>query len=171
MTIQSHEKQLNILTSQTTNLDVYSVLKSRLIADWSVEYMNPVITSSGILLHANEETVQQPSNMCMTFWLNCVKVFYTILVRSDILELCIYVRLYQDFDTLRARYRIAVIVNCWMICWIINTKMSWLQDYKDRSGIILNNFSFHFDHPIIWKTVKYINQSNNKYWLVFGFKK
>ena len=67
MTIQSHEKQLNILTSQTTNLDVYSVLKSRLIADWSVEYMNPVITSSGILLHANEETVQQPSNMCMTF--------------------------------------------------------------------------------------------------------
>ena len=45
MTVQSCARQLNILTyGQTTALVVYSVLKSKLIADWSVEYINPDMT-------------------------------------------------------------------------------------------------------------------------------
>ena len=45
MTVQSCARQLNIFTyDQTTALVVYSVLKSKLIADWSVEYINPDMT-------------------------------------------------------------------------------------------------------------------------------
>ena len=41
LTVQSNGRQNNILTNWATSLDVYSDLNGRLIADWSVDYMNP----------------------------------------------------------------------------------------------------------------------------------
>jgi len=41
LSIQSYARQLNILINRTAALDVYSVLKSRLISDWLVENMKP----------------------------------------------------------------------------------------------------------------------------------
>ena len=64
LTIQSYEKRLNILTTQTIVLDVYSLSKSRLIADWSVEYMNPGMTPNGMLLD-DIENIQPTFNLCL----------------------------------------------------------------------------------------------------------
>ena len=49
LTVQSYARQLNILTNRTTTLDVYSVLNSRLIADWPVENMKPNMTPNRML--------------------------------------------------------------------------------------------------------------------------
>ena len=39
-TFNNISRQLNIVTTQTTALGMYSVLNSRIIADWSIENMN-----------------------------------------------------------------------------------------------------------------------------------
>lgn len=41
LTIQSNARQKNILTNWGTSLGVYSDLNGKLIADWSVAYINP----------------------------------------------------------------------------------------------------------------------------------
>ena len=42
--------QLSVLANRTTYLCLDSLLKSKIIADWSVENMNPEITQNGVLL-------------------------------------------------------------------------------------------------------------------------
>jgi len=48
-----YARKLNISTKRTTDFGVYSVFKSRLITDWSIENMNPDMNPNGMLLDAN----------------------------------------------------------------------------------------------------------------------
>jgi hypothetical protein len=42
--------QLSVLTNRTTYICLYSLLKSKIIADWWLENINPEITQNGVLL-------------------------------------------------------------------------------------------------------------------------
>ena len=72
--VQSHARQLNILTNQTTAVDMYSVSKSRLIADWSFENMNPDMTLNRLLLvYRQNKMIQQTSNTVVSNHFHSVK--------------------------------------------------------------------------------------------------